>query len=85
MKQLFSLKLHSAFEEAYVLKARTHEKNGKWKGIMMSEPHVDIVETDEIKEAIKCLDDLLLLNPANREAQEYLAELKDRYGKNYKL
>ena len=79
------INLNPAFEEAYVLKARTHEKNGKWKGIMMSEPHVDIVDIDEIKEAIKCLDDILLLNPANREAQEYLAELKDRYGKNYKL
>ena len=77
------LKQQPAFEEAYLLKARTHEKNGKMKGMMMSEPHVDMVDMDEIRQAIKCLEKLLLINPARLEAKQYLTELKDRYGKTY--
>jgi tetratricopeptide (TPR) repeat protein len=79
------IRLNPKFEEAYLLKARIHEKNGKMKGIMMSEPHVDIIDVDEIIQSINCLNECLLINPDNVEARQYLVELNDRYGKKYKL
>ena len=77
--------LNPNFEDAYLLKARVHEKNGIIRGIMMSDPHVDIVDVGEIIEAINSLNRILKLNPDNTEAKEYLEELKNRYGKKYKL
>ena len=52
---------------------------------MMSEPHVDLVDVDEIKQSINCLNELLKINPDNTEARQYLDELNDRYSKKYKL
>ena len=77
--------LNPNFEEAYLLKARVHEKNGIIKGALMSDPHVDIVDISEIIEAINSLNRVLKINPDNFEAKEYLEELKNRYGKKYKL
>jgi len=79
------IRLNPDFEDAYLLKAMTHEKNGIMKGIMMSEPHVDIVDVDEIKQSINCLNELLKINPDNTKARKYLDELNDRYSKKYKL
>lgn len=75
--------LNPNFEKAYILQAKTHERIGIMKGHMMSEPHAQIVDLDEIKQSINCLNKLLNINPDNIEANQYLAELKEQYVKNY--
>jgi tetratricopeptide (TPR) repeat protein len=80
-----SMRLNPAFEKAFVIKARLHEKNGIARGRMMSEPYVDIVDLNEIKQAIYCLDNLLRVNPDYEEGKQYRMELMDKYGSKYKL
>jgi hypothetical protein len=80
LKQLNTcIRLRPDFEDAYLFKARVHEKNGKMKGLMMSEPHHIIVDRNEINLAIQCLDNLLQINPNNAEAKKYREELKTKY------
>lgn len=79
------IQLKPDFEDAYLSKAKVHEKKGIWKGIIRSDPHVNTVDVFEVKRALDCLDRLLNINPDHVEGKRYLIELKDRYGKRYKL
>lgn len=80
-----SIQLKTDFEEAYLLKANIHEKRGIWLGIIRSEPHAVSVNVFDIKQALDCLDKLLVINPDHVEGKRYLGELKERYGKRYRL
>lgn len=75
------IELNKEFEEAYILKAKMHEDNGVWKGIIMSEPHIDIVDRTEIELAISCLDELLKINPKNRQAKDLKIEIINKHYK----
>lgn len=74
-----SIGLNREFVKAYLLKSRIHEEMGIWKGAMMSDPHVDVVDLEEIQLAINCLNELLVLKPESKEAKDYRNELTKKY------
>lgn len=75
-----SIELNREFEKAYLLKSRIHETTGIWKGAMGSDPHVDVVDLQEIEFAVNCLNDLLILKPECKKAEDYRNELINKYG-----
>lgn len=68
------------FGDAYLLKAKIYERSAEFNGALISDPHVGIVAIDEIQMAIDCLNDLLKINPNHKKANDFLTELKKKYG-----